>query len=410
MRDLSFQITQSHIKSIHFHFTRSRKTFIMSDIENTPEDFTNLLKKIVHLSKLSLSGQTDDLRLYIDRLSKQCKAIHPLIAKELEHILKITPKRDSSILRDNKFNDDMFPLPVDRDSRMSLLKIFKDDSNFEKPFLSKKTSTSIDQLVEERKNSKGLLKFGLSPARTAIFTGPPGVGKTLTARWLSTQLQLPLLTLDLSTVMSSYLGKTGNNLRAVLDFAKKTPSILFLDEIDSIAKKRTDESDVGELKRLVTVMLQEIDEWPVSGLLIAATNHDKLIDPALWRRFDMIIPFEIPDQSQTKHFIENLLKNDHTELHNWIPIFNLFCLGLSYSDIERLINRIRKHIILEKKSLSYEKIIMLIEDNNINLERKTKYELLDLLLEKGELSQRQISSLLGVARETIRSRSQKKHK
>ena len=210
--------------------------------------------------------------------------------------------------------------------------------------------------------------------------------------------------------MSSYLGKTGNNLRAVLDFAKRNPSILFLDEIDAIAKKRADESDIGELKRLVTVMLQEIDEWPVSGLLIAATNHVELIDPALWRRFDLIIPFELPDQLSTKSFITNLLKNDHTELHNWIPLFSLFCRGLSYSDIERPINRVRKHIILEKNFFSYEKLIMLIEDNNRNIERKTKYELLDLLLEEGSLSQRQISSLLGVARETIRSRSQKKHK
>lgn len=160
----------------------------------------------------------------------------------------------------------------------------------------------------------------------------------------------------------------------------------------------------------MTVMLQEIDEWPVSGLLIAATNHVELIDPALWRRFDLIIPFELPDQLSTKSFITNLLKNDHTELHNWIPLFSLFCRGLSYSDIERLINRVRKHIILEKNFFSYEKLIMLIEDNNRNIERKTKYELLDLLLEEGSLSQRQISSLLGVARETIRSRSQKKHK
>ncbi len=293
---------------------------------------------------------------------------------------------------------------------MSLLKIFKNEHEIEKPYLSKKTSTAIDQLIAERKKSKELLKMGLTPSRTAIFTGPPGVGKTLTARWLSTQLQLPLLTLDLSTVMSSYLGKTGNNLRAVLDFAKKNPSILFLDEIDAIAKKRADESDIGELKRLVTVMLQEIDEWPVSGLLIAATNHVELIDPALWRRFDLIIPFELPDQLSTKSFITNLLKNDHTKLCNWIPLFSLFCRGLSYSDIERLINRVRKHIILEKDFFSYEKLIMLIEDNNKNIERKTKYELLDLLIKEGSLSQRQISSLLGVARETIRSRSQKKHK
>lgn len=382
----------------------------MNDIENRTEDFYDLFEKIVHLCKLSLSGQTDDLRLYVDRLSKRYKSTYPLVSKDLENLLKMTSMKDSSILRDQKFQEGMYPLPVDKDSRMSLLKIFKNEHEIEKPYLSKKTSTAIDQLIAERKKSKELLKMGLTPSRTAIFTGPPGVGKTLTARWLSTQLQLPLLTLDLSTVMSSYLGKTGNNLRAVLDFAKKNPSILFLDEIDAIAKKRADESDIGELKRLVTVMLQEIDEWPVSGLLIAATNHVELIDPALWRRFDLIIPFELPDQLSTKSFITNLLKNDHTKLYNWIPLFSLFCRGLSYSDIERLINRVRKHIILEKDFFSYEKLIMLIEDNNKNIERKTKYELLDLLIKEGSLSQRQISSLLGVARETIRSRSQKKHK
>jgi hypothetical protein len=92
--------------------------------------------------------------------------------------------------------------------------------------------------------------------------------------------------LDLIVVMSSYLGKTGNNLRSALDHAKANEAILLLDEIDAIAKRRSDESDVGELKRLVTVMLQEVDDWPDTDLLLAATNHPELVDPALWRRFD----------------------------------------------------------------------------------------------------------------------------
>ena len=94
--------------------------------------------------------------------------------------------------------------------------------------------------MKERNNSELLKNQGLFPARSAIFTGPPGVGKTLAARWIAAQLGIPLYILDLTTVMSSLLGKTGANLRAVLDFAKGTPCILFLDEIDSIAKRRSD--------------------------------------------------------------------------------------------------------------------------------------------------------------------------
>ena len=131
--------------------------------------------------------------------------------------------------------------------------------------------------------------MGLSPTRSAIFVGPPGVGKTLTARWLASQLGVPLYVLDLTAVMSSLLGRSGTNLRAALDFAKRSPCVLLLDEIDAIAKRRSDDTDIGELKRLVTVILQEVDEWPATGLLLAATNHAELIDPALWRRFDLVI-------------------------------------------------------------------------------------------------------------------------
>src|SRR5665213_3572636 len=123
---------------------------------------------------------------------------------------------------------------------------------------------------------------------------PPGVGKTLAARWIARELHRPLLTLDLSAVMSSFLGRTGANVRHVLDYAKGVDCVLLLDELDSIAKRRDDASDVGELKRLVTVLLQEIDDWPSTGLLIAATNHSDLLDPAVWRRFEMRVNFPMP--------------------------------------------------------------------------------------------------------------------
>ena len=170
--------------------------------------------------------------------------------------------------------------------------MFKDEPTTDAPLLSGDVEDSLGQLIAERRQSDRLQAMGLTPTRSAIFVGPPGVGKTLTARWLAAQLKVPLYVLDLTAVMSSLLGKSGTNLRAAIDFAKREPCVLLLDEIDAIAKRRSDDSDVGELKRLVTVILQEVDEWPASSVLLAATNHPELIDPALWRRFDLSSPVQ----------------------------------------------------------------------------------------------------------------------
>ncbi|NJN36652.1 MAG: glutamate-5-semialdehyde dehydrogenase [Nitrospiraceae bacterium] len=109
--------------------------------------------------------------------------------------------------------------------------------------------SALDALVSERREEIVLREAGLEPVRSAIFTGPPGVGKTLAARWVARALGRPLLILDLSAVMSSYLGRTGSNLRHVLDYAKSIDCVLLLDELDAIAKRRDDRGEIGELKR-----------------------------------------------------------------------------------------------------------------------------------------------------------------
>lgn len=190
------------------------------------------------------------------------------------------------------------PAPVDADTRLPLVRVDAVGTQRPTPLLDERTQRLIDQIIEERRSADKLAAAGLMAVRSVLMSGPPGVGKTLTASWLAGQLNLPLYTLDLASVMSSFLGRTGANVRAVLNHAQQEPCVLLLDEFDAIAKRRDDDADVGELKRLVTVILQTIDDWTPMSLLVAATNHGELLDPAVWRRFDLTIQFPLPSHAE----------------------------------------------------------------------------------------------------------------
>ena len=248
--------------------------------------------------------------------------------------------------------------------------------------------------------TNSLLKHGLLPTKSMLFTGPPGVGKTMAAKWVASKLGKPLLILDLAAVMSSFLGRTGNNIRHVLDYAKNTECVLLLDELDAIAKRRDDSSEIGELKRLVTVLLQEIDDWPSSGLLIAATNHPDLLDPAIWRRFEVVLTFKNPTKKQIEELVSNLLAGEVKSPEMWGAILASTFIGKSFSDIERIITFARKSaaihdIPLEKKI----KDLLVVEDT---LNHSERIKLACTLVDEGVLSQRQAHELTGVARDTIR--------
>ncbi len=244
-----------------------------------------------------------------------------------------------------------------------------------------------------------LSRAGLVATRTALFTGAPGVGKTLAARWIAEQLQLPLIVLDLSAVMSSFLGRTGQNVRNVLDYTKDIPCVLLLDEIDAIAKRRDDQVEVGELKRLVTVLLQQLDDWPGTSLLIAATNHPDLLDPAVWRRFDVLIDFGLPSPEQVRVFLTALLRDEDLSDALLTALTQLFG-GQSFSDIERTITSARRRAVMLSRS-STETVLDLVGEYVGGLTRAEKKALSASLVDAG-LSQRQAHDLTGVARQTIR--------
>lgn len=373
---------------------------------NSGEDL-QLEEDFANLARLAASGAQEDVRLWLAKLVRRYRSRHPSLAERLNETLKATHTRSagSAALRRGvapSFAPTEALLPVDADTRMSLLRVSDDrSSGLEEPLLPEALSTEIDGLIRERFESDKLRAHGIRPPRSAILVGPPGVGKTLSARWIAYRLNKPLWVLDLTTVMSSLLGKTGSNLRMVFDHAKANEAVLLLDEIDAIAKRRSDESDVGELKRLVTAILQEVDSWPDSGLLLAATNHPDLIDPALWRRFDAIFRFPNADVMTVERGIRRFLGRDANDFEPFIGLLADALKGSSLSDVERSVTTLRRRVLLKETSPA-NVIVDLVAPHLEELDKAHRQTLAIELAKCKAYSHNRIMELTGVSRDTIR--------
>lgn len=359
----------------------------MAKISENRDDF-------VHLARIALSDRKQDVHAFLQRIAKRTE--DPELSSALVELLRQRPTR-SSVLR----RAPTVALPVDTDSRFQLLRQEEHPVLPHEPIYSGPVRDLLRRLVEERLQITALIQAGLEPTRTVLFTGPPGVGKTLAARWIARELDRPLLILDLSAVMSSYLGRTGTNLRHVLDYAKSIDCVLLIDELDAIAKRRDDSGEIGELKRLVTVLLQQLDDWPSSGLLLAATNHAELLDPAVWRRFEEQVEFSLPEREAVRAFVGGLLERIVPRAGEWSEVLSIAMTGESFSDIERKVNSARRSAALNGKDVADHLATLLQVDN------RSKHDRIDLavqLVSSGLVSQRRAHELTGIARDTIRDR------
>lgn len=361
------------------------------------ESAPKIAEDLVQMARVALAGRAQDVQALVHRYARRYRKDVPELAVSLTELLRQSPTRASPLRKGGDV-----ALPVDVDSRFQLLLIEETPFLDHEPVFDDSVAQALDALMCERREEGLLREAGLEPVRTAIFTGPPGVGKTLAARWLARELGRPLLILDLSAVMSSYLGRTGANLRHVLDYAKSMDCVLLLDELDAIAKRRDDQGEVGELKRLVTVLLQQLDDWPAGGLLIAATNHSDLLDPAVWRRFEVAIRYDIPSREAVRLFIETALDGLVDDARLWAGVLAVALGGNSFSEIDRRLKAARRAAALRREALDVQ-LTALLELGG--LEHGERIALATSLTDSGVVTQRQAAELTGISRDTIRSHS-----
>jgi SpoVK/Ycf46/Vps4 family AAA+-type ATPase len=218
---------------------------------------------------------------------------HTLLAKDLERILQNGYSK--SLPASSSLYKSYPDVPKDRETGLSLIDIRPFNLNWDDVVLSQDNFDILQRVALENRKQEVLEAYGLQPKSKLLFCGPPGCGKTLTAKVLSGVLGIPLVYANLTAVFSSYLGETATNLKKIFDYVEKGEWVVLFDEFDAIARDRNTLNEHGEVKRLVNSLLQLIDTSSSNSLFIAATNHESLLDHAVWRRFDEVIFFSKPN-------------------------------------------------------------------------------------------------------------------
>jgi SpoVK/Ycf46/Vps4 family AAA+-type ATPase len=303
-------------------------------------------KVLRQLIKAGVERDTDAFRLASEAvISEEREKQHHLLANDLERVLygrtSLPPNPAVRKLSDS--------IPVDKERGFPLVQVRESVRSMQDIVLTNESRKVIDEIILERNRADTLRSYGLSPIDRILFYGPPGCGKTLAAEVIAHEVSLPFAVVRVDSVMSSYLGETAASLRRVFDFISANPVVALFDEFDALAKERTDTADHGELRRVVNAVLQMIDEYRGESIIVAATNHESILDTAVWRRFDEALYFDLPNASQIQSLLlmrlRGVRRGFDVEESRIADKFK----GMTFSDIERVLRRAIKEMVLQHK-------------------------------------------------------------
>ena len=320
------------------------------------------------------------------------------IARKIDRILKSKNTRLSTL-------DSLTSKPLDKESRLDMVEVTIPTETDEALYFEYFVENEVESFLEAVAKKEHFLKLGLSNANRLLIYGPPGTGKTSLADYISLQTNLPLVTVKLDALISSMLGNTAKNIRKVFDYASRQPCILFLDEFDVLAKIRDDKNELGELKRVVNSLLQNIDSFSTDSILIAATNHEKMLDTAVWRRFNNVIHLGLPSFELRKEIIieySKILPTDYIDDKKKMDELSLAMDNFSPADIKNIIQKvIKKAVISGVNSIMYSRLIYEIYTSK-NSNNVTKEDILFEML-KHKVPQKEVAEVLEISLRQVRN-------
>lgn len=289
-----------------------------------------LLRKLLRSQR---RGNDEEFRaVALEVIAEEQKKNNHRLAKDLLRILENT---GPGVLGQPPSPGETSAPPKDRERHMPLVDVRHPDRCLRDILLSNDSRAVVQRVLEEHRQSELLRVHGMLPSTKLLFCGPPGCGKTLCSQIIAYELGLPLLYTRFDAIVSSYLGETAANLRKVFDYGANGRWLVLFDEFDAIGKARDDVTEHGELKRVVNSFLQLLDNFTAPSIVIAATNHEHLLDRAIWRRFDETVLFPRPSIHEIRSLLTMKLKNfPHSGLDLKGAASKL--KGLSHGDVERV--------------------------------------------------------------------------
>lgn len=312
---------------------------------------------LVQLVKASLANDRASVEKYTEVIiAEERKKQHHVLAERLYTALKSSPvsslKNQSLSAKGRQTNGKSLGKSVD-----DFLATLSPRRNLTELFLPDVVKQACSELVEEQHRADLLRSYGLEPRHRVLLAGPPGNGKTSLAEALAYELGVSLFVVRYETVIGSFLGETSSRLKQIFDYARTVPCVLFFDEFDTLGKERGDSHETGEIKRVVSGLLLQIDDLPSHTVVVTATNHPELLDRAVWRRFQLRLDVPSPSRRQLEEYFAMFLARFDVEAGYQPSTLAKRLYGASFAEVEEFCLDVQRKYVLSIGQASLKNIV-----------------------------------------------------